>query len=63
MSKYLTAPQLLSARLEGQAENFNQLVRSHWNIENHLHWSLDVQFGEDASRKQIKNAAQNFFTI
>jgi predicted transposase YbfD/YdcC len=49
--------------LEGQAENFNQLVRSHWNIENQLHWSLDVQFGEDDSRKRIRNAAQNFSTI
>jgi predicted transposase YbfD/YdcC len=49
--------------LEGQAENFNQLVRSHWSIENQLHWSLDVQFGEDDSRKRIRNAAQNFSTI
>ncbi|MBK7939714.1 MAG: ISAs1 family transposase [Lewinellaceae bacterium] len=45
------------------AQEFNQLVRSHWNIENQLHWSLDVQFGEDDSRKRIRNAAQNFSTI
>ena len=42
---------------------FNMLVRSHWNIENQLHWSLDVIFGEDQSRKRIRNVAQNFSTI
>jgi len=27
-----------------------QLVRAHWGIENTLHWTLDVTFGEDQSR-------------
>lgn len=49
--------------LEADAQTFNRLIRSHWNVENQLHWSLDVQFGEDASRKRIRNAAQNFSTI
>lgn len=49
--------------LTGTPAAFNRLVRSHWNIENQLHWSLDVQFGEDGSRKRIRNAAQNFSTI
>ncbi len=49
--------------LIGDAEQFNRLVRSHWKVENQLHWSLDVQFGEDDSRKRIRNAAQNFSTI
>lgn len=43
--------------------DFNTLVRSHWAIENNLHWTLDVQFGEDKSRKKEKNAAQNFGII
>lgn len=49
--------------LEVDAPTFNQLIRSHWNVENQLHWSLDVIFGEDQSRKRIRNAAQNFSTI
>lgn len=49
--------------LSVDAATFNLLVRSHWNIENQLHWSLDVIFGEDQSRKRIRNVAQNFSTI
>ncbi len=29
-------------------------------IENKLHWTLDVDFAEDASRKRAGNAAQNY---
>ena len=35
-------------------------VRTHWGIENGLHWCLDVTFGEDASAIRLRNAAQNF---
>lgn len=38
-------------------------VRSHWAVENKLHWILDVQFGEDQSRKRNQNAAQNYSII
>lgn len=48
---------------KAKAENFNKDIRSHWSIENNLHWVLDVTFGEDASRKRQKFAAQNFNTI
>lgn len=40
-----------------------QSIRSHWKIENNLHWHLDVSFGEDKSRKRHKNAAQNFSSV
>jgi predicted transposase YbfD/YdcC len=46
--------------LDGSAEDFAKCIRSHWGIENSLHWTLDVAFGEDASRKRLKNASQNF---
>lgn len=47
----------------GTAEYFNNAVRSHWGIENSLHWTLDVQFNEDKSRKRERNAAENFAII
>lgn len=33
-------------------------VRSHWAIENNLHWTLDMSFGEDQSRIRKQNAPQ-----
>jgi len=33
--------------------------RAHWNVENQLHWRLDVQFNEDQCRARMKNAAEN----
>lgn len=42
------------------AQQFNEYIRSHWGIENKLHWCLDVAFNEDSSKKRDKNAAQNF---
>lgn len=35
-------------------------IRSHWQVENCLHWSLDVTFSEDQSRIHDDNAAQNY---
>lgn len=49
--------------LKAGAAEFNRIVRAHWAIENNLHWCLDVQFGEDRSRKQAGNAAANFGII
>jgi len=49
--------------LQAEAEDFMKAIRSHWSIENKLHWMLDVAFGEDASRKRKGNAAQNFSTL
>lgn len=36
-----------------------QIIRSHWSIENHLHWNMDVNFREDASLASVGNAAEN----
>jgi hypothetical protein len=43
LSKYMAAKRLL------------QVVRSHWGIENRLHWVLDVVFDEDGSRIRKDN--------
>ena len=42
---------------------FLTAIRSHWGIENSLHWVLDVIFREDYCRKRKKNAAENFNII
>lgn len=42
------------------ANQANQTVRDHWQIENGLHWILDVVFGEDQSRKRRQRSAENF---
>ena len=34
-------------------------MRSHWGIENGLHWELDVVFGEDISQLRKDNSAAN----
>lgn len=36
------------------------VVRSHWGIENKLHYALDVSFDEDNSRIRMGHAAENF---
>ena len=45
------------------AKRLAKAVRGHWGIENNLHWSLDVTFGEDSSRARTKYAAQNMATL
>jgi predicted transposase YbfD/YdcC len=40
-------------------ERLASLVRGHWGIENQLHWSLDMTFGEDHSRIRQGHAAEN----
>jgi len=47
LSKYMSAKRAL------------QVLRSHWGIENRLHWVLDVVFAEDANRARKDNAPEN----
>ena len=48
---------LLSAKLS--AERFNEVVRSHWGVENRLHWRLDVIMNEDQDRNRLDNSPYN----
>jgi predicted transposase YbfD/YdcC len=45
------------------AERMLQVARTHWTIENQLHWVLDVDFGEDAARSRKDHAPQNIALI
>ena len=45
------------------AEKFGNAVRSHWGIENSLHWVLDIAFREDESRIRKGSAPDNFAAI
>ena len=44
----------------GRAASIAYAIRSHWSVENKLHWALDVTLGEDRSSKKRCNAAENF---
>ncbi|MEI2582712.1 MULTISPECIES: ISAs1 family transposase [unclassified Scytonema] len=46
--------------LADNAKEFANSVRSHWGIENSLHWVLDVALKEDDCRIRKDNAPQNF---
>jgi predicted transposase YbfD/YdcC len=48
---------------EENAEKFASSVRSHWGIENSLHWILDVALREDECRIRKDNAPQNFAVL
>lgn len=39
------------------------LIRSHWDIENRLHWVLDIAFHEDQSRHRTRNIAANLAVL
>ncbi|MEM9949863.1 MAG: ISAs1 family transposase [Cyanobacteria bacterium P01_D01_bin.36] len=45
--------------LDGGVKRFAQAARKHWGVENNLHWSLDVIFGEDDSRIRKGHAPEN----
>ncbi|MCB1810522.1 MAG: ISAs1 family transposase [Candidatus Competibacteraceae bacterium] len=51
------------ASIEADAKVFARAVRSHWGIENQLHWSLDVTFREDDCRVRQGHAAQNLALV
>lgn len=44
-------------------ETFARAVRSHWGVENNVHWIMDVTFREDQSRARTGYAAENLATL
>ena len=53
---YITSLVMLAALL-------GPVVRSHWSIENSLHWVLDMVFRDDECRVRTDHAAANFNTF
>ncbi len=49
--------------LENDASLVLQSVRSHWGIENKLHWVLDIAFREDESRIRKDHAPENMAIV
>jgi predicted transposase YbfD/YdcC len=49
--------------IQSDVQRFATAVRSHWSIENQLHWILDVGFGEDAAQSCSGYSAENLAVI
>ena len=49
--------------IDSNVQRFATAVRSHWSIENQLHWILDVGFAEDASQSCQGHTAENLAVI
>jgi predicted transposase YbfD/YdcC len=49
--------------LSSNARRFAEAVRSHWGIENCLHWVLDVAFAEDDCRVRKDHAPENLAIV
>lgn len=59
-NKTTTEARFYLSSLSSNAEKIAGAIRSHWGIENSLHWTLDVTFSEDKSRIRKQNSPENF---
>lgn len=62
-NKTTTERRYYISTLSNNAELINRVIRSHWGVENSLHWIMDVVFGEDQSRIRAGNGAENMSII
>ncbi|WP_083953460.1 ISAs1 family transposase [Thauera butanivorans] len=49
--------------LPPDADKIAHAVRSHWEVENRLHWCLDVQFSDDYARARTGHVAHNLALV
>lgn len=61
--KITTETRYFISSLPSNAEHLAQVIRTHWSIENQLHWVLDVVFREDASRARVDHSGENLAII
>ncbi|MEG4070759.1 ISAs1 family transposase [Microcoleus sp. Pol11C2] len=59
-NKTTTEARFYLSSLSSNAETIAGALRSHWRIENSLHWTLDVTFCEYESRIRKQNSPENF---
>lgn len=58
--KTTTQRRYFISSLDGNsAQRIAEAVRNHWQIENNLHWVLDMAFADDQSRLRAGHAAEN----
>jgi predicted transposase YbfD/YdcC len=50
----------VKAKIGKSAEFITKTIRSHWHVENKLHWQLDISFNEYYNRLRSGNTADNF---
>jgi len=52
--------QFYLSSLPADAHVLGNTIRSHWGIENQVHWTLDVTFNEDRCRIRSCHSPRNF---
>jgi predicted transposase YbfD/YdcC len=53
----------LPGTTDDDAKRLSGVIRTHWEIENRVHWVLDVAMGEDTNRTRAGDSAQNLALI
>ncbi|MFC2037484.1 ISAs1 family transposase [Chloroflexota bacterium] len=61
--KTTTTRRYFISSLKSDAQLMLRAVRTHWGIENEVHWVLDITFREDDSRIRRGNGAENFAVL
>jgi predicted transposase YbfD/YdcC len=62
-NKTETSTRYFISSWQATAQDFMGAIRDHWQIENGLHWVLDIAFREDESRIRKDHAPQNMAVL